>query len=368
MKIGVPKEIKDNENRVGLVPGGVQKLQQHGHEILVEKDAGIGSGIQNEEYERAGAKILSTAKEVYEKAEMIVKVKEPIEPDIELLQEGQILYTFLHLAPEPELTRSLMEKKVTAIAYETIQLEDRSLPLLIPMSEVAGRMATQVGAHHLQKDQNGKGVLLSGVPGVQRARVAIIGAGTAGVNAAKVAMGMGAKVTLLDINMNRLQYIDDIWGNPISTLYSNPENLEKIIAEADLVIGTVLVPGAKAPKVVTRSMIANMAPGSVAVDIAIDQGGCFETSRPTSHAHPVYVEEGVIHYAVTNMPGAVARTSAYALTNRTLHYALKLADQGLAKAVTEDKALYKGVNVHNGKLTYKEVAEALSLPYEALKV
>ena len=368
MKIGVPKEIKDNENRVGLVPGGVHKLIQHGHEVFVEKGAGLGSGIGDEEYEKAGAQIVSSAEKVYGAAEMIVKVKEPIHPDIQLLREGHILYTFLHLAPELELTKTLIQKKVTAIAYETIQLEDGSLPLLIPMSEVAGRMATQVGAHHLQKDQKGKGVLLSGVPGVQRARVAIIGAGTAGMNAAKVAMGMGAKVTLLDINMNRLQYIDDVWGNSISTLYSNPENLEKIITEADLVIGTVLVPGAKAPKVVTRSMIANMAPGSVAVDVAIDQGGCFETSRPTSHASPVFVEEGVIHYAVTNMPGAVARTSAYALTNRTLHYAIQLADYGLLKALKEDKALYRGVNIHNGKITYKEVAEALSLPYEELKV
>ena len=368
MKIGVPKEIKDNESRVALVPGGVQKLVQHGHQIFVEETAGLGSGIQDKEYEKAGATLLSSAKEVYKKAEIIMKVKEPIRQDLDNLREGHILYTFLHLAPELELTRELLERKVTAIAYETIQLKDGSLPLLIPMSEVAGRMATQVGAHHLQKDQNGKGVLLSGVPGVQRARVAIIGAGTAGVNAAKVAIGMGAKVSLVDINMNRLQYIDDIWGNSVSTLYSNPINVEKIIKEADLIIGTVLVPGAKAPKVVTREMIKKMSPGSVAVDVAIDQGGCFETSRPTSHANPVYVEEGVIHYAVTNMPGAVARTSAYALTNRTLQYAIKLADKGLLQAIQEDKALYLGVNVHQGKVTYKPVAEALSLPYEQIKL
>ena len=367
MIIGVPKEIKNNENRVGLVPGGVQALVQSGNDVIVQASAGDGSGIPDQAFEKAGAKILPGADEIFAQAEMIVKVKEPIRPDLDRLRPGQILYTYLHLAPELELTKELMERKVTAIAYETIQSPDGSLPLLIPMSEVAGRMATQIGARYLQKDQGGKGILLSGVPGVRRARVCIIGAGTAGLNAAQIAIGMGAEVTMLDINMNRLQYIDDIWGNSVSTLYSNPINLEKSVTSADLLIGTVLLPGAKAPKLVTREMVRNMEPNSVAVDVAIDQGGCFETSHPTSHSEPIYTEEGVIHYAVTNMPGAVAQTSAYALTNRTLRYAMDLANKGFERAISEDKALSLGVNVYNGKVAYKQVADDLGLPYEAIE-
>lgn len=368
MIIGVPKEIKNNENRVGLVPGGVQALTLKGHTVFVEKDAGLGSGVTNEMYEKVGAKILPTAKEVFEKSQMIIKVKEPIRQDLDNLRPGHILYTYLHLAPEYELTKELMDRKVTAIAYETVQLEDGSLPLLVPMSEVAGRMSVQVGAAYLQKDKGGKGVLLSGVPGVKRARVVIIGAGVAGTNAAMMAVGMGADVTLIDINMNRLQYLDHIFKNSITTLYSNPVNIAESVAGADLLIGTVLVPGAKAPKLVTREMVATMEPGSVIVDVAIDQGGCIETIKPTSHANPTYVESGVTHYGVTNMPGAVARTSAYALTNRTLKYAVALAELGFNEAVKRDPALYKGVNVYNGKVAYKQVADDLNLPYQAVQV
>lgn len=367
MIIGVPKEIKDKENRVGLVPGGVMALVKHGHKVLIESSAGLGIGIADSEYEAAGAKVLPSADEVFQQAEMIIKVKEPIRADLDRLRPGQILYTYLHLAPEYELTKELMDKKVTAIAYETIQLADGSLPLLIPMSEVAGRMATQIGARYLQKDQGGKGVLLSGVPGVPRARVCIVGAGTAGTNAAQIAIGMGAEVTMLDVNMNRLQYLDVIWTNSVNTVYSNPVNLFEAVRNSDLLIGTVLLPGAKAPKLVTREMIRAMGPGSVAVDVAIDQGGCFETSRPTSHSDPIYTEEGVIHYCVTNMPGAVARTSTFALTNRTLAYAVKLANLGFKEAIAQDEALYRGVNVYNGKVAYKPVADDLGLPYEAVK-
>lgn len=368
MIIGIPKEIKDNENRVGMVPGGVQALVNRGHKVYVETNAGTGSGITDKEFEAVGAEILGTAKEVFDKSQMIVKVKEPIRKDLDNLREGHILYTYLHLAPELELTKELMERKVSAVAYETIQLDDGSLPLLTPMSEVAGRMATQVGAHYLQKDQGGKGILLAGVPGVRRAKVTVIGGGVAGTSAATIAVGMGAEVTILDVNMKRLQYLDDIFGNSIQTLYSNPLNIETAVAQSDLVIGTVLVPGAKAPKLVTRNMVKQMARGSVVVDVAIDQGGCIETIKPTSHSDPTFIDEDVIHYGVTNMPGAVARTSAFALTNSTLKYSLMLADMGFAEAVSKEQALYKGVNVHNGKVTYKQVADDLGLPYEPLKV
>jgi alanine dehydrogenase len=368
MIIGVPKEIKNNENRVAVVPGGVLQLTQHGHTVYIEKDAGLGSGITNEQFERAGAKILPSAKEVFDKSQMIIKVKEPIRQDLDNLREGHILYTYLHLAPEFELTKELMQRKVTAIAYETIQLDDHSLPLLVPMSEVAGRMAVQVGAAYLQKDKGGKGVLLSGVPGVQRARVVIVGAGVAGTNAAMIAVGMGADVTLIDVNMNRLQYLDHIFKNAITTLYSNPVNIAEAVRGADLLVGTVLVPGAKAPKLVTREMVRTMEPGSVIADVAIDQGGCIETIKPTTHANPVFVDEGVIHYGVTNMPGAVARTSTYALTNRTLKYALALADLGFKDAIKRDRALYQGVNVYNGKVAYKQVADDLGLPFEAVSI
>jgi alanine dehydrogenase len=366
MIIGVPKEVKNNENRVGLTPGGVQMLALRGHKVLVETKAGQGIGASDEAYSRAGATIIDTAKETWEKADMVIKVKEPIASEYGHLKPGLILYTYLHLAAEPELTKALMEKKVSAIAYETIQLDDNSLPLLTPMSEVAGRMATQIGARYLQKNEGGKGILLAGVPGVRRAKVTVVGGGVAGTNAAMIAMGMGAQVTILDINMARLTYLDDIYKSSINTLYSNPLNLERAVREADLVIGTVLIAGAKAPKLVTREMVKQMEPNSVIVDISIDQGGCIETIRPTSHSDPIFREENVIHYGVTNMPGAVAQTSTYALTNRTLKYALNLADHGFAKAVSSDKALYKGVNVYNGKVAYKQVADDLGLPYEAL--
>ena len=368
MLIGVPKEIKNNENRVGLTPGGAQMLITRGHKVMVETKAGLGIGASDEQYIKAGATIVETAKEVWEKNEMVIKVKEPVQAEFPLMKPGLILYTYLHLAAEPELTKQLMERKVSAIAYETIQLEDGSLPLLTPMSEVAGRMATQIGARYLQKNEGGKGILLSGVPGVRRGKVCIIGGGIAGTNAAIIAIGMGAQVTILDVNMNRLQYLDDIFKNSINTLYSNPVNVEKAVSEADLVIGTVLIAGAKAPKLVTREMVKKMDPNSVIVDVSIDQGGCIETIRPTSHSDPIFREEGVIHYGVTNMPGAVAQTSTYALTNRTLKYAMLLADNGFQKAISMDKALYKGVNVYNGKVAYKQVADDLNLPYEAVKI
>lgn len=368
MLIGVPKEIKNNENRVGLTPGGVQMLVSRGHKLMVETKAGQGIGATDEAYAKAGATIIDSAKEVWDRAEMIIKVKEPIQPEYALMKPGLILYTYLHLAAEPELTKQLMERKVSAVAYETIQLDDGSLPLLTPMSEVAGRMATQVGARYLQKNEGGKGILLSGVPGVRRGKVAVIGGGVAGTNAAIIAIGMGAQVTILDVNMNRLQYLDDIFKNSVNTLYSNPLNIEKAVMEADLVVGTVLLAGAKAPKLVTREMVKKMDPNSVIVDVSIDQGGCIETIKPTSHSDPIFREEGVIHYGVTNMPGAVAQTSTYALTNRTLKYALLLADNGFQKAIGMDKALYKGVNVFGGKVAYKQVADDLHLPYEAVKI
>ncbi len=368
MIIGVPKEIKNNENRVGLTPGGVLALVTRGHKLLVETKAGQGIGVTDEVYAKAGATIIDSAKEVWEKADMVIKVKEPIQPEYALMKPNLILYTYLHLAAEAELTKQLMERKVKAVAYETIQLDDGTLPLLTPMSEVAGRMATQVGARYLQKSEGGKGILLAGVPGVRRGKVTIIGGGVSGTSAAVIAIGMGAQVTILDINMHRLTYLDDIFKNSINTLYSNPLNIEKAVKEADLVIGTVLLPGAKAPRLVTRDMVKQMEPNSVIVDVSIDQGGCMETIRPTSHSDPIFREEGVIHYGVTNMPGAVAQTSTYALTNRTLKYAQLLADNGFEKAVGMDKALFKGVNVLNGKVAYKQVADDLGLPYEAAKI
>lgn len=368
MIVGVPKEIKNNENRVGLVPSGVKALKQHGHTVLVQTHAGHGIGISDEEYRKAGATIVDSAKEVFSKAEMIVKVKEPLPEEYSLLRENQILYTYLHLAPAPQLTKALMERKVTSIAYETIQPEDGSLPLLTPMSEVAGRMSTQIGAHLLEKASGGKGVLLGGVPGVPRAKVTVLGGGVSGVNAARIAVGMNAQVSILDINPKRLEYLDHIFEGRIQTLFSNSENIEKSVKEADLVIGAVLIPGAKAPKLVTKDLVSEMTPGSVIVDIAIDQGGCIETIKPTSHDNPTYSVDGVIHYAVPNMPGAVARTSTYALTNVTMKYCLMLADLGFKEAVSKDAALYKGVNVYNGKVSYMPVAKDLGLPYEPVRI
>lgn len=368
MIVGVPKEIKNKENRVSMVVAGVKSLTHAGHTVLVQSGAGLGAGITDQEYVSAGAKIVDGAKEVFAKADMIVKVKEPLPEEYELLREGQILYTYLHLAADERLTKALMDRKIIGIAYETIQPADKSLPLLAPMSAVAGRMATQIGATYLQKDHGGKGMLLGGVTGVARANVTILGAGVVGMNAAKMAVGLGAKVTILDINVDRLEYINDVFGNAIHTLYSNSEQIERSVVESDLVISAILVPGAKAPKLVTREMVSKMAPGGVIIDVAVDQGGAVETCRPTSHEHPTYTVDNIIHYAVPNMPGAVPRTSTYALTNVTLKYGLMLANLGWKEAVARDPALMKGVNIANGKLTYKQVADDLGLPYEPLKL
>lgn len=368
MIVGVPKEIKNKENRVSMVVAGVRALTNAGHQVLIQSGAGLGAGITDQEYAAAGASIIEGAKEVFAKADMIVKVKEPLPEEFELLREGQILYTYLHLAADERLTKALLERKIIGIAYETIQPADGSLPLLAPMSAVAGRMATQIGATYLQKDHGGKGMLLGGVTGVARANVTILGGGVVGVNAAKMAVGLGAKVTILDVNVDRLEYLNDIFGNSIHTLYSNNEQIEKSVIESDLVISAILVPGAKAPKLVTRQMVSRMQPGGVIIDVAVDQGGAVETCRPTSHEHPTYTVDNIIHYAVPNMPGAVPRTSTYALTNVTLKYALMLANMGWKAAISKDPALFKGVNLANGKLTYKAVADDLGLPFEALKL
>ena len=367
MIIGVPKEVKNRENRVSAVPGGVKLFTDAGHKVLIEKGAGLGAGITDEAYMQAGATIVDTADEVWSAAEMIIKVKEPIQEEFERMREGQILYTYLHLAAAQELGHELVKRGVTAIAYETIELDNKSLPLLTPMSEVAGRMSVQVGAQCLQKHKGGKGLLLGGVPGVRRGRVAIIGGGVVGINAAKMAIGLGARVTILDISASRLAYLDDIFGTDVDTLMSNPENIANAVAESDLVVGAVLIPGAKAPKLVSREMISKMEKGSVVVDVAIDQGGCIETILPTTHDKPTYLDEDVIHYGVTNIPGDVPKTSTYALTNVTLRYALELANKGLDRALNENKALRLGLNTYKGKVTYKAVADALGLDYEAVE-
>jgi alanine dehydrogenase len=364
MIVGVPKEIKNKENRVGMVIAGVRSLTNSGHKVLVQCNAGQGVGITDEDYRKAGATLLATPKEIFDKADMIIKVKEPLPEEYSLLRENQILYTYLHLAADERLTKALMERQIVGIAYETIQPADGSLPLLAPMSAVAGRMATQIGATYLQHDNGGKGLLLGGVTGVERGRVVILGGGVVGINAAKMAVGLGAQVTIVDTNVHRLDYLSDIFGNAISTLYSNSEQIERVVTQADLVIGAVLVPGAKAPKLVSREMVSKMAPGGVVVDVAVDQGGSVETCRPTSHEHPTYTVDGVVHYAVPNMPGAVPRTSTYALTNVTLKYAMMIANLGWKAAVSKDEALRKGVNILNGKVAYKQVADDLGLPYE----
>ena len=364
MRIGCPKEIKAQECRVGLTPAGVDALVRAGHEVFMEENAGLASGFTNEEYVAQGAKILATAKEVYDIADMIVKVKEPLEPEYDLLHEGQILFTYLHLAPDPEQTQALLRKKVTGIAYETVQLEDRSLPLLAPMSEVAGRLAIQTGARLLESNCGGRGILLGGVPGVERANVVIVGGGNVGINAAKIATGIGANVTILDINIKRLAYLDDVFGSSIQTLLSNPFNIARAVKNADLVVGCVLIPGAKAPKLVTEEMVKTMKPGSVLVDVAIDQGGSIETiDRITTHADPYFLKHGVIHYSVANMPGAVPRTSTLALTGATLPYALKIANLGAEEACRRDPALMKGLNTYQGHVTYQAVADDQGLEY-----
>ncbi|MCT4641436.1 MAG: alanine dehydrogenase [Bacteriovoracaceae bacterium] len=366
MKIAVPKEIKNNENRVGLVPSGVRQLVQDGHELFVQKSAGVGVGISDQEYINAGATMVDTLEDTFAAGQMIIKVKEPQPVEIALLKPHHILYTYLHLAADKELTEGLMKSGSTCIAYETIQYKDGSLPLLVPMSEVAGRMATQVGTTYLQKDKGGKGILLGGVPGVKRAKVTIIGCGIAGTNAAKMAMGLGADVTCIDLSTNRLAQMDDLFDNRITTLYSNSQNIEEAVLASDLVIGAVLVAGAKAPKLVTRDMISKMENGSVVVDIAVDQGGCIETCTPTTHENPTFEVDGVVHYCVANMPGAVARTSTYALTNVTLKYARMIAKNGVDKSIAMDEPLKLGVNIYKGNLVYKQVATDLELPFTPL--
>ncbi len=367
MKIGVPKEIKNNENRVGLVPSSVAQLVADDHELFIETNAGIGVGISDEEYIQAGAKMLSSLEEVFETADMIVKVKEPQPREIACLKPHHLLYTYLHLAADKPQTEGLMASGATCIAYETIVLEDKSIPLLAPMSEVAGRMATQMGAFYLQENQGGKGILIGGVPGTPRAKCVIIGAGVAGQNALQMAVGLGADCTILDVNLEKLRHLDDLYGNRIKTIYSNSHNIEEAVVSADLVIGTVLVPGAKAPKLVTREHIKRMQPGTVLVDVAIDQGGCFETSKATTHAEPIYFVDDVLHYCVANMPGAFARTSTYALNNSTLKYARALAGMDIHQACKKYPELINGINVIDGKLVYEQVAKDLDLPYTSLE-
>ena len=363
MIVGVPKEVKVREYRVGMVPGGVKLLVDRGHQVWVEKGAGLGSGISDDQYKAAGAQVAKDIQDVYKRADMIVKVKEPIEVEYDLIRENQIIYTYLHLAADLRLTQKLLDRKCIAIGYETIQLGDGSLPLLKPMSEVAGRMSIQVGAATLEKEHGGKGVLLGGVPGVRRGRVTIIGAGVVGLNACKMAVGLGAEVSILDINLPTLNYLDDIFGNRIHTLFSDADNISKSVRRADLVVGGVLIPGAKAPMLVSAKLISEMEEGSVVVDVAVDQGGCIETVHPTTHDNPTFVKHGVVHYGVTNMPGAVAHTSTFALTNATIGYASKLADLGAEEAARQEKPLALGINVYKGHLTCEPVASSLSLPY-----
>jgi alanine dehydrogenase len=362
MRIGVPKEIKVHEYRVGLTPAGARELRAHGHEVLVQAGAGAGIGLRDADYVQAGASIAPDAATVFAAADLVVKVKEPQPSEYPLLRAGQILFTYLHLAPDPRQARALIDTGCTAIAYETVTDARGGLPLLAPMSEVAGRMAIQAGAHALEKAQGGSGVLLAGVPGVAPGEVTVIGGGVVGYNAARVAAGIGARVTVLDRSPARLAWLDDTFGGRVATLYSTADAIERAVAGADLVVGAVLVPGAAAPRLVTRTMLRAMRPGSVVVDVAIDQGGCFETSRPTTHADPTYVEEGVTHYCVANMPGGVARTSTFALTNATLPFVVALAGSG-TEAMKRDAHLLAGLNVHRGQVTHAAVAQALGLPY-----
>jgi alanine dehydrogenase len=363
MLVGVPKEIKNHEYRVGLTPPSVHELVGRGHQVLVQTGAGAEIGLSDEHYIAAGASIAAGAKEIFERADMIVKVKEPQPQECAMLREGQILYTYLHLAPDPEQTAALVKSGAVCIAYETITGPNGGLPLLAPMSEVAGRMAIQAGAAHLEKSKGGMGLLLGGVPGVAPGQVAIIGAGVVGTNALQIAVGMGARVTVLDKNVDRLRQLDLVFGNRIQTMYSNAHTIDDAVTEADLVIGGVLVPGAAAPKLVTRSMVSRMKQGSVVVDVAIDQGGCFETSHATTHENPTFVVDGVVHYCVANMPGAVARTSTFALNNATIGHAVALADKGWAKAMKANQHLRNGLNVCQGHVTYEAVAHDLGYPY-----
>ena len=368
MIIGIPKEIKNNENRVGMTPSGVQEMTKHGHIVYVQSSAGMNSGFSDEAYTAAGAKILPTIEEVYAIAEMIIKVKEPIEKEYSLVRKGQLVFTYFHFASSEPLTKAMIESGAVCCAYETVERKDRSLPLLTPMSEVAGRMATQEGCYFLERPRGGKGKLMGGVPGVKPAKVFVIGAGVVGTAAARTAAGMGADVTICDISIPRLTYLTDTMPRNVKTLFSSEYNIREELKTADLVIGSVLIPGAKAPKLVTREMLSLMEPGSVLVDVAIDQGGCFETSHPTTHEEPTYYVDGILHYCVANIPGAVPYTSTLALTNATLPYALQLANKGWKKACSDSEELRKGLNIVEGKVVYKEVAEAWNLPLEVLEL
>ena len=368
MKVGIPKEIKQGESRVGMTPAGVAELIKHGHTVCVQHTAGDGSGFPDKEYEEAGASILPTMEEVYAASDMIVKVKEPIAPEYPLIRKGQIVFTYFHFACERELTDAMLQSGAVCIAYETVQKADRSLPLLIPMSEVAGRMATLNGAYYLQKTKGGKGKLISGVPGVEPARVLVLGGGTVGEAAARMAAGLGADVLIADINLPRLRQLGMELPPNVHTIYSTEHNIRKLLPTVDVVVGSVLIPGAKCPHLITRDMLKLMEPGTVMVDVAIDQGGCFETSRPTTHEDPIYTVDGIVHYCVANIPGAVSHTSTLALTNATLRYALALADKGWQQACRDDRSLYLGLNVVDGKVTFKAVAEAFGLKYEAVEL
>ena len=366
MIIGVPKEIKNNENRVGMTPSGVQEMTRHGHVVYVQASAGVNSGFSDDAYTAAGAKILPTIEEVYATADMIVKVKEPVASEYALVRSGQLVFTYFHFASSEPLTKAMIESGAVCCAYETVERKDRSLPLLVPMSEVAGRMATQEGCYFLERPRGGKGKLMGGVPGVKPAKVLVIGGGVVGTAAARTAAGMGADVTICDVSLPRLAYLADVMPRNVKTLMSSEYNIREELKTADLVVGSVLIPGAKAPKLVTRDMLSLMEPGSVLVDVAIDQGGCFETSHPTTHEEPTYYVDGILHYCVANIPGAVPYTSTLALTNATLPYALQLANKGWRKACADSEELRKGLNVVEGKVVYKEVAEAWGLPFEEL--
>jgi alanine dehydrogenase len=364
MKVGIPKEIKNNENRVGMTPSGVAELVRRGHTVYVQHTAGEGSGFSDADYEAVGAQLLATIEDVYSKADMIVKVKEPIAPEYPLVRKGQVLFTYFHFACEEELTHAMLRSGATCIAYETVERDDHSLPLLIPMSEVAGRMATQNGAYYLQKTQGGKGKLMAGVPGVKPARVLVLGGGTVGEAAARIAAGMGADVTITDVSLPRLKQLAAEMPANVHTLYSSEHNIRRELPTTDIVIGSVLIPGDAAPKLITRDMLGLMEKGTVLVDVAIDQGGCFETSHPTTHSDPVYAVDGIIHYAVANIPGAVPNTSTIALTNATLRYVLALADKGWQQACRDDRSLARGVNMVDGRCTYEAVAKVWHLPFE----
>ncbi|WP_333820156.1 alanine dehydrogenase [Ohtaekwangia sp.] len=367
MIIGVPKEIKNNENRVALTPAGTQELVKRGHTVYVQKTAGVGSGFHDEDYQKAGATLINDAAEIFSKAEMIMKVKEPIEQEYKLIKKDQLVFTYFHFASYEPLTKAMIASGATCLAYETVERNDGSLPLLIPMSEVAGRMSIQEGAKYLEKPLKGRGILLGGVPGVKPAKVLVLGGGVVGTNAAKIAAGMGADVTILDLNLTRLRYLDDVMPKNVHTMVSNEYTIRELIKDSDLIIGGVLVPGAKAPKLITRDMLKSMRPGTVLVDVAVDQGGCIETCQPTTHEDPTFIIDDVVHYCVANMPGAVPYTSTLALTNATLPYAIRLASQGWKKACHESLELRNGLNVINGDVVYKAVADAFSLPYTDVK-